>query len=243
MSVWHCVGSRTRAHHWPRFLGVLNKHRLYSKDHRPTPKCEGADSCSQIKDCDNSNFVKSDKAPAKDKFQFHHLIKLPPECCLNECVGAFPRFDECLYKESDKAKRNYQVTWVECPPIQIKPKKICCHEPGKRPPIARRKRKVKDECVEDKPCPSEGPCPKIESPGCRPVRDPTRCEITRVKADCVKVKAPYPAYSECRRPKPRRRPSVECHCRDVPPMCIVFKEMAKLERQGKTAGDCPPPKK
>ncbi|XP_022231292.1 uncharacterized protein LOC111080140 [Drosophila obscura] len=242
MSLWRCVGGRTNAHHWIKYLGVAKNHRLYSKDDRPTPMCT-EDECSKIRDCENTNFVKSDKTPAKGKFQFHHLITMSKECCLNDCIEAFPRFDECLYKESDKAKRNYQVTWVECPPLVIKPKKICCYESGKRPPVARRKRKVKDECVEDKPCPTEGACPKIASPGCKPVRDPVRCHIVRIKTDCVKVKAPYPAYSECRRPKPPRRHRVECNCRDIPPMCVVYEARAKLERQGKTPGDCPPARK
>ncbi|EDW80445.2 uncharacterized protein Dwil_GK10491 [Drosophila willistoni] len=134
---------------------------MASKDFVDSPKCSKVDNggCQNKTQCSPKSIAKP-KKEKEEPFQFHHLLKQPAECCADPCPERLPTFDECLYKESDKAARKYQVTWVECPPIQIKPKKICCFEKGKRPPIPRRKcKEPKAKCEEEVQCPEEGRCP------------------------------------------------------------------------------------
>lgn len=224
-----------------RCKGFLFSRRMASKDHSPPPKCEKkGNDCGTIEECGYEGIEhkpKPKKGPNED-FQFYHLLTSPPECCRDQCrdIG-FPTFDECLYKVSDKAKRKYQVTWVECPPIKIKPKKICCFEKGMRPPVARRKRKAKAaECANESTCIAQGACPKITLPRCRPVREPTRCRRQRTPSDCVKVKAPQPSFSECRRPKPGPLRQVECKCLAIPSLCDVLEY--KTNHGDRVRGNC-----
>ncbi|EDW71829.2 uncharacterized protein Dwil_GK14336 [Drosophila willistoni] len=138
---------------------------MASKDFVDSHKCSKVDNggCQNKTQCSPKSIAKP-KKEKEEPFQFHHLLKQPAECCADPCPERFPTFDECLYKESDKAARKYQVAWVECPPIQIKPKKICCFEKGKRPPIPRRKRKEpKAKCEEEVQCPEEGYKPSSQS--------------------------------------------------------------------------------
>nr|AAL68172.1 AT31672p [Drosophila melanogaster] len=86
------------------------------------------------------------QAPPKKK---RKMVKaqsmwLNPFCDPDDTACPFnPRFDDIYYVESDKAKRKYWQTWVACPPIQIKPKKICCFAKAKPAPIKRRKPSAK----------------------------------------------------------------------------------------------------
>ncbi|XP_017016969.1 uncharacterized protein [Drosophila kikkawai] len=232
-TMWRSAVTKTRCHLVPRFSGAISG-RLYATDHNPPPKCTdsaGGKSCGKFNGCGDPRYEKKGPTTQSDSFAFHHLIKMPPECCDDPCRDRSPKFDDCFYEISDKAKRVYQVTWVECPPIQIKPKKICCHIKAKHPPIQRRKRKdfvaagvcPKDECS----IATDGPCPKITMPGCKAV-DNTSCFIVRRKTDCVKVKAPYPAFSECSRDAIRPPRRIECNCLDVPSQCDLFAELKRL---------------
>lgn len=175
----------------------------------------------------------------KRDFPFYKLIKFSKEiCCDMTCPDMdIGRFD-CLYKESDKNKRKYQVTWVECPKIQIKPKKICCFKEHIRPPIQRRPPMVKPDtaCVIERECEDVSLCPKIKLPHCRPVRNPPKCTASHSLTVCKKIKTPYPAFSECDRPKLRVKRRTECSCTDLAPLCLVIQHMAR--HKGKSLSPC-----
>ncbi|XP_052843570.1 LOW QUALITY PROTEIN: uncharacterized protein LOC128256902 [Drosophila gunungcola] len=243
MSMWRSVATRTRSHLLPRFGGVVSQ-RGYAEDHNPSPKCNAdtGKGCGKFTACGDPRFEKKPPPKQEDTFQFHHLVKQPPECCDDPCRDRFPLYDDCFYKISDKAKRKYQVTWVECPPIQIKPKKICCFEAATRPPIPRRKRKVfvaDEKCPTEQVCPvAEGLCPRITMPGCKAV-DSVSCHVVRRKTDCIKVKAPYPSFSECSRPPVRKARGIECRCLEVPSACDLVRETIRTEgnpRKGNCGG-------
>ncbi|XP_017079570.1 uncharacterized protein LOC108113492 [Drosophila eugracilis] len=242
MSLLRGVARKTHGQIVNRLLGMVSQQRAYAKDHNPSPKCssDSGKGCGSLKSCGDPRFEKKPPPKQEDTFQFHHLIKIPPECCDDPCRDRYPAYDDCFYEISDKAKRKYQVTWVECPPIKIKPKKICCFEAGKRPPIPRRKRKefvASVECPTEQVCPKDdGLCPKIKMPGCRPV-DKVSCHIVRRKTQCVKVKAPYPSFSECAHGPLRRPRAIECHCLDIPSSCELIRELAKREGNPGT-GNC-----
>ncbi|XP_030388210.1 uncharacterized protein LOC115634540 [Scaptodrosophila lebanonensis] len=220
-------------------------------DDAPPPKCsnlgDSLKSCGKTikNDCGEKTFKKKPKKKKGDGFQFHHLISFPDECCEDPCAAMdFPRFDECLYEPSDKAARKYQVTWVECPPIQIKPKKICCYQNAKHPPIVRRKKKEREIvcCDVASECPpkDEGPCPRLVLPGCKAARNPSKCTNAKSPSDCRKVRAPYPSFSECSRPKLRKLRRTECHCLESVALCEMFAERAKRKRgSGGGKGQCP----
>ncbi|XP_017837223.1 uncharacterized protein LOC108596210 [Drosophila busckii] len=214
--------------------------RSYAKKHNPSPKCGGPgdESCGMsVKNACKTEIPRQAKNIEKE-FPFMHLIQFPKECCDNLCIDKdFPSFDECFYKVSDKNKRKYQVTWVECPPVKIKPKKICCFAKAKRPPIQRRKPAQKPEtaCPVEQECADQNSlgCPKIRMPGCKAVRSNVKCFIQREPTDCTKVKAPYPAFSECRKPRPRKKARVECDCLEAVSVCEVMEEMERRRRSGR----------
>lgn len=170
-------------------------------------------------------------------FPFYGLIKFKDElCCNSECPDkSFPNYDECLYKESDKNKRKYQVTWMECPKVAIQPKKICCFKNVARPPIERRPPKFKPDtaCKIEKQCVGDSPCPTVRVPGCRPGRLPPKCETVRIITNCTKIKVPYPAFSECSRAKLRKPKRTECTCLETIPGCILLQNKIKREKAGR----------
>lgn len=176
------------------------------------------------------------RAEVEANFPFYNLIKFSDDCCGMKCPDkGFPSFDECLYKESDKNARKYQITWTECPQVAIQPKKICCFDKATPPPIERRPPKWKPDtaCKFEKECLTDTTCRKIKLPGCRPVRDPPKCENVRAPAFCQKIKTPYPSFSECSRPKLKKPKRTECTCWDEIPVCILLQALQKRERDGK----------
>ncbi|XP_030563320.1 uncharacterized protein LOC115764447 [Drosophila novamexicana] len=229
MSMWKQVSGRSRC--LLGKAGILNSvglRRFSEKGHNPTPTCmERSKISQQNTDACVDDHPKARKAEnIEETFPFYNLIKFSKDCCEMDCAELeFPGFDKCLYKESDKNKRKYQITWVECPPIEIKPKKICCHVKDARPPFERRKPKERPSTACKPPVEKceELECPKLTMPHCRPVRVPVKCQRIRYPSDCVKVKAPYPAFSECSRPKLRKRRRSECHCWDEIPMCELLR--------------------
>ncbi|XP_017091644.2 uncharacterized protein [Drosophila bipectinata] len=150
---------------------------------------------------------------------------LNPFCDPEDTYCPFnPRFDDIYYVESDKAKRKYWQTWVACPPINIKPKKICCYAQAKPAPVKRRKRQARPATACPQPCPEhqEGSCPKIPRRCHKEGRTPSICNKNRAPADCVKPLTPYPSFSECKRSKLAAAPPQECNCTAVPMLCEVW---------------------
>ncbi|XP_051861006.1 uncharacterized protein LOC127565626 [Drosophila albomicans] len=207
--------------------------------HNPSPTCQGKGKSKKKsdEDCVDDHPKPRQRENIQDTFPFYHLIKFKDVCCGDPCIDKdFATFDECLYKESDKNKRKYQVTWVECPPVKIQPKKICCFAKAKKPPVARRKPVERPDtaCKYTKPCPPKGEqqCPRIKMPRCRPVRVPVRCHRIRWPSECRKVKTPYPAFSECARPKLRVKRRTECECHNEIPMCALLAILNRRLRSG-----------
>ncbi|EDW00804.1 uncharacterized protein LOC6560250 [Drosophila grimshawi] len=207
--------------------------RSYAKKHKPSPMCMKKKEVS----CVNKHPKPRSAKNIRKTFPFYDLIKFKKECCETDCPEKdFASFDECLYTESDKNKRKYQITWVDCPPMAIKPKKICCYITSERPPFERRQRKFKPPtaCQMFK-CPDpQEKCPRLKMPHCRPVASKIKCHLIRAPSDCVKIKAPYPAFSECVRPKPRRKKRTECQCWDEIPMCDLLRVLNRRLNSGTT---------
>lgn len=179
--------------------------------------------------CDEKKLKeKKDSGKCDKKEKQSTSMWLNPECCLDICKDVLPRFDDLYYKPSDKAKRKYTRTWNECPDLKIAPRKICCFENISLPPIERRKLGDRTKVA----CPAVSPeeiakctlkskalCIKIRLPRCGMVRDPPKCFAIKKSSKCRKICTPYPAFSECKRPKQKPRPPVECNCLVVGPLC------------------------
>ncbi|XP_053948797.1 uncharacterized protein LOC128857184 [Anastrepha ludens] len=162
---------------------------------------------------------------------------LNPECCLDPCPDLLPRYDELYYKPSDKFKRVYTQTWVECPKVKTAVKKICCYKNVIPPPFKRRKFKRRTAADECKPRPTnlmpcktrnlKTLCPKLIMPGCNAARSSTKCKRETLKAKCRKICTPYPSFSECSKKKPCPSRAVECRCLDIPSLCEVWEELRR----------------
>ncbi|KAH8382375.1 hypothetical protein KR009_003228, partial [Drosophila setifemur] len=158
------------------------------------------------------------------------VIKAPsmwlnPFCDPDDTFCPFnPRFDDIYYVESDKAKRKYWQTWVACPPINIKPKKICCYAQAEPAPIKRRKPSAKPSTACPQPCsvPDDGDCPKLARRCYKQGRLPPSCLKERSPLNCVKPLTPYPSYSECDHPRPRDLHPTECFCLTKPMICEMW---------------------
>lgn len=157
--------------------------------------------------------VSSKRNPRNDQEPFKTYWE-NMECCVEECPDQFPRFDQLYDTTTDKRKKKYTVTWVECPgPCRLKK---TCYKQGASP-IPFKKR---DPCERPRtacplpPCALEkgGSCTKINICGCRPARDPPKCVIPRKKTDCVRYKTQCPSFSECKKVKIRDPAMVECRC-------------------------------
>ncbi|XP_037815994.1 uncharacterized protein LOC119606528 [Lucilia sericata] len=150
-------------------------------------------------------------------------IKRSVYCCGDPCPDALPRFDKLYYRRSDKAERDYQQTWNECPEQFIRPKVICCHKPIK-PKFKKRPRKErpKTACKADVCLQSKTKCPYIKMPDCKEGRKPPSCLTQRKPAKCLKRNPPYPSFSECKRVRPKGRHPIECKCLAIPSICEVW---------------------
>lgn len=149
-----------------------------------------------------------------------------PECCGNPCPDAYPRFDDIYYAPSDKAKRKYQQTWVDCPKIEIKQVEVCCRDEPHVEEMEKRHFPKTPKCPEPahcllmRLCRSGGAskCSKIRWPGCGPCRSPPKCQ--RPRKYCGQRQCPpQPSFSECQRDRPKELKPIECKCLFVGPIC------------------------
>ena len=198
--------------------------------------------CAEYEDpkCSKETLAKKKPCPskirrleAKEEYPKSAGMWENPECCKDPCPDYYPRFDELYYASTDKLKRKYQQTWVACPPLQIRPKKLCIHEELKFAPMEKRSLRHKPKTA----CPVGGPricmdsknrkCPRIKMPRCRGVMTPPKCKKERGPSDCLKECTPYPSYSECLRKEREKPDPIECKCLDVPMMCEIWAEMRR----------------
>lgn len=168
--------------------------------------------CSKIKRT-------SDTAPKAPSY----TMWFQPECCRDMC-HRIPRYDDMYWKESDKNRRQYMQTWVDCPNFIIAPK-ICKKEVIDFPPMEKRSRKeikkitecdLKPQCVN-----MAVPCPKFKLDNCHTTNTSYRCLRARVPTICKKYCTPYPAYSECRRKILRYVDPTQCRCLATPSNCAM----------------------
>lgn len=163
-------------------------------------------------------------------------FKHPSECCGNPCIDAYPRFDVLYYKRTDKLHREYQQTWNECPELIRKPKVICCFDKIRKPKWQKRPLKQRPQTACEQKCSKAGyKCPRMTMAGCRAAHIPPKCRPSKTKSECMKRKAPFPAYSECTRKLPRPRHPIECRCLLTPSMCEVWAyhfKMARIKKIG-----------
>ncbi|XP_037958341.1 uncharacterized protein LOC119687881 [Teleopsis dalmanni] len=163
------------------------------------------------------------------------------ECCKVECPDVVPRYDDLYYCTSDKAKRKYTQTWIECPELRRVKKVVCCYENLKMPKFEKRCRgevpqtacstdredRTLMECGKE-----ENPrCARITSRCCRPSRYPPKCNVDKYPTHCVKCTTPYPSFSECKRERPSKPHPKECNCLEIPALCDIYAELRK--RKGK----------
>uniref|UniRef100_A0A1A9WLN8 Uncharacterized protein n=1 Tax=Glossina brevipalpis TaxID=37001 RepID=A0A1A9WLN8_9MUSC len=177
-----------------------------------------------------------------------------PECCTRTCPGLPVRMDNVCYESSDK-KREYQQTWISCPPLSTVEIEMRCRDDYPLQPIPRRK---KEELPKKKgmgkqlchlackmsnkyrwlmPCKGLYPahrkhrelcCYRAYRDGCDPPRNPPTCTRHAKSTNHMKKEpTPYPSYSECERMcKISKVLRDQCY-RSQPPMCEVWEEFRK----------------
>uniref|UniRef100_A0A1A9VV48 Uncharacterized protein n=1 Tax=Glossina austeni TaxID=7395 RepID=A0A1A9VV48_GLOAU len=222
----------------------LFQKRLFTCSKGREPQCGDilkAKGCvkSEKSDKKTEAVIKQQYPPPLPPSEREIVIPVKPECCLDPCKDALPRFDLLYYKRTDKLKRKYQQTWAECPELLKKPKVICCFDKIKYPPMEKRKKRDRPETACNPVCASaRSACPSFTLPGCREPRKPPKCAVFRSPAKCKKKKAPYPSFSECSRKRPPPLHPIECHCLAIVPMCEVWAYYHKMRRIKKTTARC-----
>uniref|UniRef100_A0A1I8P989 Uncharacterized protein n=1 Tax=Stomoxys calcitrans TaxID=35570 RepID=A0A1I8P989_STOCA len=158
-------------------------------------------------------------------------LKTPDICCGNVCPDAVPRLDTLYYKRSDKAQRKYEQTWAECPELMKKPKLLCRYESIIYPKLEKRPRGERPQtaCKPPECNNTKTACPRFNMPRCGKARRPPKCSVTREPLDCMKDKAPYPSFSECKRDLPHPLHPIECKCLALPTMCEVWEHFHKVQ--------------
>ncbi|KAH8253486.1 hypothetical protein KR032_005700, partial [Drosophila birchii] len=157
--------------------------------------------------------------------------------CMDPCE-LVDRIDDTMYKPSASLDRKYERYWVEC---FIPKTKRCC----RKVPAERSVRSQVKSClqvprpkpcymVNPMPCKIEvppSPCPKMTICNC-PEGNTTgiNCRLAPRKRRCRRRPCLYPSFSECQHEELNVGRPVECRCLDVPPMCLVYRELAKNRR-------------
>lgn len=122
------------------------------------------------------------------------------------CKDLLPRFDELYYKPSDKF-RAFQRTWVECPTITQRLKKICCLDDIRPPEVVRRD---KQPCpvyfsfdnsrlryICSKEVPNEaGKSKKMDWPCCTATHCPALHLRRKKRKVCTRMRTPCKCFSD-----------------------------------------------
>ncbi|XP_016957437.1 uncharacterized protein LOC108029583 [Drosophila biarmipes] len=242
-----CLPVDPRCHHVPgdRCIGakeVLARELPREKYLDQYEGTEGRCCVLRSADKDPCAVMKRPKVPKAVKEPFRSMWE--PPCLADEqpfCKDKLPRFDAIHYHPSKKC-RCYQRTWVECPPVKQRLKKVCCLDGIHPPEVLYR---VKDPCpnvcgmpyrslrrlceVGDLERDPESKCSKLFWPCCKPARCDPRCRKPNTFSICTKLRAPYPSFSEMRGwTRPRRK--IECQCLNPVPQCIAVREKMRMDR-------------
>uniref|UniRef100_A0A182TRU6 Rab-GAP TBC domain-containing protein n=1 Tax=Anopheles melas TaxID=34690 RepID=A0A182TRU6_9DIPT len=118
--------------------------------------------------------------------------------------------------------------WRPCPDPP-KPREFSCDDAGLLNMTRRRREPVLKKTSCTSPAPSvEAPecikikedlCLRVQVPGCGKVKFPPKCDAPLPVRDCVKQKAPAPAFSEAYKNPFPPLPISECLCYDATKMC------------------------
>lgn len=175
------------------------------------------------------------KCRTDPEFDIPAFIDRKKECLEDPCAMEAPPIDLLKYRPSDKLRREYQRTWVECV-LKRRARKAKCV--FKAPAIKRRQRAKRRDSTCDTSCVlgapalglgacsfkpvSEKGCLRVTMPGCKDARVPGKCQRGRTPSACRKRLTKYPSFSECLiDPLPEMRPA-ECGCLRTPMMCEVW---------------------
>uniref|UniRef100_A0A1A9WLP7 Uncharacterized protein n=1 Tax=Glossina brevipalpis TaxID=37001 RepID=A0A1A9WLP7_9MUSC len=185
-----------------------------------------------------------------------------PDCCANFCPGLSVRMDERHYKMSDMMKRDYQQTWISCPPLHILNVEVCPPQNCEDRVVIKRRKRARMPCDKKEKIPATLACPqgkrKIELMTCLKAEPPKNvicpkiphdlpeCITARKKTDCKvfhpfpitckKDPAPYPSFSECKRERPPPLRPIECKCLVMPAICEVWELFRQRYARGKHPG-------
>ncbi|XP_005178805.1 uncharacterized protein LOC101900597 [Musca domestica] len=189
--------------------------------HFKTEPCEQTSQKKEKKKNTTKAAIKQQNPPAKEP---QITAKRPDICCANPCKDALPRFDWLYYRRSDKLSKEYQQTWAECPELVKQSKVVCCYDKIVYPQMKKRPRQERPQtaCTPPTCSNTKTTCPRFHMPRCGKVRRPPKCHVNREPKDCTKRKAPFPAFSECRRDIPKPLHPIECKCLALPTMCEVW---------------------
>lgn len=168
----------------------------------------------------------SSKGPEKDKGLTDFSDK--KECKQKACVERSTKMPLPDEPKSSCEKAASPKTWRTCPEPP-KPKEFSCDDTIQQQVPRRKKRSVSSRPACSKPAPSiEAPdcvkvkkelCPRASLPGCIKAKIPPRCDPEKVVRDCVSLKPPNPAFSECYRNPFPPQPRSECTCLTSPKIC------------------------
>lgn len=158
------------------------------------------------------------------------------------CKDLLPRFDELYYKPSDKF-RAFQRTWVECPTITQRLKKICCLDDIIPPEVLKRTKKPcpvycsfdysRMRYICGKEIPNEaGKSMKMDWPCCTATRCPALHLRRKKRKVCTRMRTPCKCFSD----RVRNVMTMRKECPAAKPlMCDVLRYTKRLMDSARTA--------